>query len=63
MRLDALIIYSPEHITCICNSSSGGCSDYVDFSLKGRKNMNYFLSGSSHFVTIPFLSLKGDEKF
>lgn len=61
MSLDALIIYSPEHAFVI--------HPVVDvqimwiFSRKGRKNMNYFLSGSSHFVTIPFLSLKGDEKF
>lgn len=60
MRLDALIIYSPE---CAFIVHPVVDADYVDFSLKGRKNKNYFLSDSSHFFTIPLLSSKRDEKF
>lgn len=59
MRLDALIIYSPEHAFLVHPMVA---ADDVNFSLKGRKSTNYFLSDSSHFVTIPLLSSKRHEK-
>lgn len=60
MRLDALIIYSPEHAFVVHPMVA---ADYVDFSLKGRKSTNNFYQILTTLSQLPYFHQREMKNF